>query len=95
LKKSFLTACKKAGIPSGEKQPEGLIFHDLRRTVKTNMLNAGVGHVHPDVILSHSLHRMDAHYMAPSEEDLHRPWRNIPSGLKGKLQVLVKTLTIP
>jgi len=28
--------------------------------------------VHRDIILGHSLLGMDIHYMAPSEEDLHR-----------------------
>jgi len=72
LHNSFLTACKKAGIPHWQNQPEGIIFHDLRRTVKTNMLNAGVDKVHRDLILGHSLQGMDIHYLAPSEEDLHR-----------------------
>jgi integrase len=71
IKKSFNTACAKAGIPQGQDEPEGIIFHDIRRTVKTNMLNAGVDKVHRDIILGHSLHGMDVHYMAPSEEDLH------------------------
>ena len=41
-------------------------------TVKTNMLNAGVDQVYRDVILGHSLHGMDVHYMSPSVDDLHR-----------------------
>jgi integrase len=72
LKNSFMTACSRAGIPYGQGHPEGLIFHDIRRTVKTNFVNAGVDQVHRDVILGHSLQGMDAHYMAPSIEDLHR-----------------------
>ena len=72
LKRSFGTACKNAKIPCGRKVPNGITFHDIRRTVKTNMVNAGVDRVHRDVILGHSLQGMDAHYMAPSEEDLHR-----------------------
>lgn len=50
----------------------GIIFHDLRRTVKTHMLCAGVDKVHRDIILGHSLQGMDVHYMAPSESDLQR-----------------------
>ena len=72
LKRSFGTACKNGEIPCGRKVPNGITFHDIRRTVKTNMVNAGVDRVHRDVILGHSLQGMDAHYMAPSEEDLHR-----------------------
>ena len=36
------------------------------------MLNAGVDKVHRDFILGHSLNGMDAHYISPSEKDLHR-----------------------
>lgn len=72
LKRSFKTACKNVNIPCGRKVPDGITFHDIRRTVKTNMVNAGVDKVHRDVILGHSLQGMDAHYMAPSEEDLQK-----------------------
>lgn len=44
-KKAFKSACARAGIDCGRKVEGGLIFHDLRRTVKTNMVNAGVDHV--------------------------------------------------
>jgi integrase len=72
LHNSFLTACKKAGLPYGQEHPEGIIFHDIRRTVKTNMVSAGVDKVYRDTILGHSLTGMDVHYISPSEEDLHR-----------------------
>jgi integrase len=72
LKNSFISACGKAGIIHGQHKPNGITFHDLRRTAKTNMLSAGVDKVYRDTILGHSLHGMDVHYMAPSEEDLHR-----------------------
>jgi len=72
IKNSFISACGKAGIPYGQHEPNGITFHDIRRTVKTNMLNASVDKVHRDIILGHALHGMDVHYMAPSEDDLHR-----------------------
>jgi integrase len=72
LHNSFLTACKKAGIPHGQDHPEGIVFHDIRRTVKTNMLSAGMDKIYRDMILGHSLTGMDAHYISPSEKDLHR-----------------------
>jgi len=62
--------CEKAEIPYGAKTPNGIIFHDFRRTVKTNMLNAGVDKVHRDLILGHSLKGMDVHYMAPNDDSL-------------------------
>ena len=70
LKNSFKTACKNAKIPHGRKTENGIIFHDIRRTVKTNMLTAGVDKVHRDLILGHSLQGMDVHYMAPDDETL-------------------------
>jgi integrase len=71
LKNSFITSCGKAGIPYGHHEPEGITFHDIRRT-----------------ILGHSLQGMDLHYMAPSEDDLHRAmgiytaWLDVESTLQ-------------
>jgi len=64
LRKSFKTSCKEAKIPHGSKTANGIIFHDICRTVKTNMINAGVDKVHRDLILGHSLKDMGVHYMA-------------------------------
>jgi integrase len=60
LKKSFAAAGERAGIPNGQDHPKGIVFHDIRRTVKTNMLNAGIDKVYRDVISGHSLPGMDA-----------------------------------
>jgi integrase len=87
VKDSFKMACRRAGIKHGRDVIDGLIFHDLRRTVKTNMVNAGVDHVHRDVILGHSLHGMDIHYMAPSEEDLHRAMARYTEWLDDQLNL--------
>jgi integrase len=70
LKKQFPEVCKKAGIAYGRKAIEGIIFHDIRRTFKTNMLLAGVDKVHRDAILGHSLKGMDAHYIVVSDDSL-------------------------
>lgn len=64
---AFMTTCKNAGIPYGAK---GIRFADFRRSVKTDMVKAGVDKVYRDVILGHSLKGMDAHYIKPSEDDL-------------------------
>jgi integrase len=85
FKKSFITACLRAGIPQGHNEENGITFHDIRRTVKTNMLNAGVDKVHRDLILGHSLQGMDIHYMAPSEDDLHRAMARYTEWLDGQL----------
>jgi len=70
LRRSFESACKNANIPFGRKTENGLVFHDIRRTVKTNMLRAGVDKALRDTILGHSLQGMDAYYLKPSDEDL-------------------------
>ncbi len=86
IKNSFITACGKAGIPQGHSEPNGITFHDIRRTVKTNMLSAGVDKVYRDTILGHSLQGIDAHYMAPSEEDLHRAMAKYTEWLDGQMK---------
>ena len=70
IKKSFKTACKNAGIPHGRKTENGLTFHDIRRTVKTNMLKAGLEKEYRDTILGHSLKGMDVHYLVLDDKTL-------------------------
>ncbi len=65
-------SCKRAGLPYGRKAENGLTMHDVRRTVKTNMLEAGVDKTYRDLILGHSLEGMDRHYIKPSEETLRQ-----------------------
>jgi integrase len=70
-KKALQTACQATGVCFGRDRENGLIFHDLRRTVKTHMLAAGVDKIHRDLIVGHALQGMDAHYISPSEDELH------------------------
>lgn len=70
VKKSFRTACEKVGIPYGRKERDGVTFHDLRRTVKTNMMGAGIDPALRDKILGHSLKGMDINYLVISDEAL-------------------------
>ena len=70
IKRSFRTAVINAKIPYGRKTDNGITFHDIRRTVKTNMLKAGVNKVYRDLILGHSLRGMDAYYIKPDDDDL-------------------------
>ena len=72
IRKSFKKACDDAKVACGRKEQAGITFHDIRRTVKTNMLNAGIDKTLRDVILGHSLQGMDAHYISPSDDDLTR-----------------------
>jgi integrase len=70
LHRSFKTACKNAKIPCGRKTEKGITFHDIRRTVKTNMLKAGVEKEYRDTILGHSLKGMDKHYIVIDDKSL-------------------------
>jgi integrase len=67
---SFKGTCEKAGLPYGRNTQNGMTLHDVRGTVKTNMLSAGMDKVYRDLILGHSLTGMDVHYLAPTEETL-------------------------
>jgi integrase len=68
--RSFRETCVKAKIPYGREVEGGLIAQDFRRTVKTNMLAAGVAKEYRDKMLGHSMKGMDVHYLKPSEDDL-------------------------
>jgi len=70
LKKQFPEICRKAKIPNGRKVKDGITFHDIRRTFKTNMVNAGIDKVYRDAILGHKLTGIDAHYIVLTDETL-------------------------
>jgi integrase len=91
LKRSWANACEEAGIPCGRKTPNGITFHDLRRTVKTGMVAAGVSAVYRDVILGHSLTGMDVHYMAPSEADLQAAMAKYTAWVDSQLAIVDQT----
>ncbi len=86
LKKAFKNACVKAEIPYGRKTKGGITFHDIRRTVKTNMLAAGVDKTYRDIILGHALQGMDAHYIKPTEETLKEEMEKYTTWLDGQLK---------
>jgi integrase len=85
--KSFRSCCQKAEIPYGEKIKGGVTFHDIRRTVKTNMLNANVDKIYRDVIFGHSLEGMDAVYMSPSLDDLTEAIKKFTVWLDQKMEL--------
>ncbi|MDC3237298.1 site-specific integrase [bacterium] len=91
-KRSFRTACKSAKIPCGRKTPNGILFHDIRRTVKTNMLSAGVDKAHRDVILGHSLQGMDAYYLKPTDEALTRAIEKYTVWLDNQMKMVLENV---
>ena len=70
LSREFMKDCQKAGIPAGRKTKDGITFHDIRTTVKTNMLNASVDGTFRDALLGHSRKGMDKHYIQIDPKDL-------------------------
>lgn len=81
VRHSMRSTCKLAGVAYGRMAEGGIIFHDTRRTAKTNMVKAGVNKVYRDLILGHSLQGMDAHYISePGLEDELRQAGIIYSG---------------
>jgi integrase len=83
-RKAHKNALEKVGMVFGRDEEGGVVFHDIRRTVKTNMLAAGMDKVHRDLILGHSLQGMDTYYLSPSEADLHRAMSIYTAWLDGQ-----------
>ena len=75
--------CAKAGIPAGTKTEGGIIFRDIRTTVKTGMVDAGIDSAYRDALLGHSRKGMDAYYIQISPKDLlpsmalYEQWLNL------------------
>ena len=86
--------CEDAGVPYGGKSEEGITMRDIRRTVKTNMLSAGVNPVYRDLILGHSLKGMDRHYLSPSRDTLKEAMAKFTDWLDMQLENVDKALTM-
>jgi integrase len=63
------SACKKAGIAWGRDVKGGFIFHDLRHTVITDMLRAGVDRTVRMAITGHAITDMDQRYDVVEDAD--------------------------
>lgn len=81
----FKGACKEAGISYGEEVKNGAVFRDIRRTFKTNMLNAGIDQVYRDLIMGHKLKGMDIHYLSVKEDILKDRMEQFTQWLDEKL----------
>lgn len=85
-RRAFKTTCEAIDIPYGKSTPDGLIFADFRRTVKTYMVEAGVDKVYRDTILGHSLKGMDMHYIKPEDEALKTALDKYTDWLDGQIE---------
>jgi len=90
---AFKSACKKAGIPYGQKVEGELRFHDIRSTFKTNLLRAGVDKAFRDTILGHSLKGMDAYYLKPNDKDLKEAMDKYTTWFDAKIVNVTQTVT--
>jgi len=91
LKKQFPETCEKAKIPYGRKTQNGITFHDIRRTFKTNMAAAGVDKVYRDSILGHSLKGMDVHYIVPTDETLTKAMNQYTNWLDSQIELVLQS----
>lgn len=92
IKRSFRTACINAGVPYGRKIQNGITFHDIRRTVKTHLLYAGVDKVRRDAIVGHSLKGMDIHYIVLSDDSLREAMLKYTKWLDEQIEAADKLL---
>ena len=92
--KLFERTCLDAKIPYGQKTKGGVTFHDIRRTVKTNMVEAGVDQVYRDLILGHTLKGMDTYYIKPDEKKLAEEMSKYSVWLDDQLANVTLTVTL-
>jgi integrase len=86
VKRALQGTFKRAEVPYGRNTPNGIIMHDFRRTVKTNMMKAKVNKVYRDMVLGHSMQGMDVHYIAPTDEDLKQAMAQYTQWLDDQIQ---------
>jgi hypothetical protein len=65
----------------------------MRRTVKTNMLKAGVQKEYRDMILVHSLQGMDVHYIVKDDTALKEAMKIYTRWLDRQLESVYQALT--
>ena len=81
----FKLCCERAGLPYGYKTENGIVARDIRRTVKTNMVEAGIDEIYRDILLGHSKKGMDKHYIQVKEETLTKAMKKYTAWLDSQL----------
>lgn len=74
LRRSWLTACKKVGLP-------GKIPHDLRRTAVRNLERSGVSRSAAMKLVGHKTESVYRRYAIVSEADLQHAGKQLSQGL--------------
>jgi integrase len=90
IRKSLVTACRKIGIDYGQHIQGGFRFHDIRTSVKTNMLRAGVDPAMRNILSGHAVQGMAKYYLMPSEGDLHRAMNQYTEWLDNEIKQVEK-----
>lgn len=67
---AFESTCERASVSFGRKNQDGLTLHDIRRTVKTNLVRAGVADIYRNALLGHAMEGMDKYYVVVNDDDL-------------------------
>jgi integrase len=93
IRNAFKGSCKRAGIPYGTKVENGIRFHDIRTTFKTNLLRAGIDKVLRDTIFGHSLQGMDAYYLKPSDGDLREAVTQFTEWIDAQIANVTQSVT--
>ena len=76
----------KSGVRNGPVFLYGIVFRDFRRTVKSNMLEAGVDETYRDELLGHAKEGMDKHYIVIGGPILKKAMQEYTAWLDDKLQ---------
>jgi hypothetical protein len=63
----------------------GITFHDISRTAKTNTTEAGVDKVYRAAIFGHSLKGMDTYYIIPTDEVLTKAMEQYTKWIDSKM----------
>lgn len=74
---------KKGRPPPRAKTKRRITFHDLPKSVKTNILAAGINYVCRNTTLGHSFTCMDLHYSQLSEDKLQAALQKYTNWLDG------------
>lgn len=67
-------------------------MHDFRRSVKTNMLNAGIDAVYRNKTLGHSIKGIDVHYLVVNADSLKQAMNKYTDWLDKQILNLDQTL---
>jgi len=78
-------ACKKAGIPYGMKDEDGLRLHDLRANFKKGAALCGIDEALRNALVGHSQRGMDRYYMRFTDEDLKAAMMKYTTWLEAQL----------